>query len=91
MKKFAAVIEVFGMMLAFVSMCFDPIEEPLLVMPMLAGLALLSAGIHIEKRWLDEEEIDSLIKHGGISDNTDDDIVWITYDSRGNERYMDSR
>lgn len=90
MKKLATAVEAIGMMLAFVSMCFEPTEEPILIIPILAGFALLCAGVHIEMRWEDEEEIKNLINHDCFCDGTDDGITYITYDSSGEERYMDS-
>lgn len=90
MKKFAIAIEAIGLLIAFTAMCFDVTEYAVLAIPILAGFGLLGTGVYIEERWIDEKN-ENLIKRDSVSDDTDDGITWITYDSGGNERYMDSR
>lgn len=86
MKKLATVIEAIGIIIAFLSMCCDTAEHPIVAIPMFVGFGILFAGMKMDGGWIEvEEEFD----FDSSSDDTDDGITYITYDSDGNEQYMD--
>lgn len=91
MKKISTVIGGAGLIIAFVAMSCDVENNPILAIPILIGFGLVFISYKIEKGWFDFEEdfkeIDS--SDGNSCNDSDDDITYITYDSKGNDRYMD--
>lgn len=91
MKKLANVIELAGALLFFLGINVDAAENPIIAIPVLSGLLLIYLGTKIEGGWTDAEEIVEDHDYYVDGDNTDDGITYITYDSNGTERYMDSK
>ena len=83
MKKLAAVIEAIGIIIAFLSMCCDTAEHPMVAIPMFCGFAILFAGMKMDNGWFEIEEEFDFVSN---DDDTDDGITYITYDSNGNEK-----
>lgn len=87
MKKISTVVGGIGFLIAFLTMSCDVENHPILSIPIIIGLGLLYVSYKIGEGWCDFEEIDA--NNNINSTDVDDDITYITYDSKGNTRYMD--
>ena len=92
MKKLARVIQSIGVFIFLVSMCADSDDlhcQVLIGAAIILGVFIICAGIFVERSWVFEEEGD--YEFDSHVDDNDDDIIYIIYDSSGNERYVDSK
>ena len=92
MKKLARVIQSIGVFIFLVSMCADSEDlhcQILIGVAISLGILIICAGIFIERSWVFEEDGD--YEFSSHVDDNGDDIIYITYDNSGNERYVDSK
>ena len=89
MKTITYIIGAVGFILAFVPMCCDVTECPLLAIPIIFGFLLVVLSSKLEKGWAfgEKENFNSYYR----SDDSDDGITWITDECSRAGRYVDFR
>ena len=89
MKTITYIIGAVGFILAFVPMCCDVTECPLLAIPIIFGFLLVVLSSKLEKGWVfGEKENFNSYYH---SDDSYDGITWITDECSRAGRYVDFR
>lgn len=90
MKKLSYIIGGIGFIIFGIAGSCDFTEYPIIAIPIVVGVLLMSISYYIEKTWY-FEEFEDFNMDECYTDNTDDGITYIEYDTRGNLIFLDNK